>query len=134
MAVTRWQFVTLDGTDSFTFEQNPKKMTSPYRPKNIVVSTTTAVDGQALLVEAQTKPTDWTFQGALLTQTMHDAMVTWVNKRERIYLYDHYSRQMIVYLTQYDWQPRNSTNWPWAADYTMHAYVLQEPMLNGVAS
>ena len=115
--VIKWRFVDPHpgaSPSSYTFLINPNAMNSPFPKKAVQIAGTTAVTGQGLASEAATPPLEWTFSGVILHQTQLDAFNTWMQKRVRIYIYDHYERRYTAYLTSFEPSPgRKSRTYPW---------------------
>ena len=127
--VRRWVFTdpylhSNDPDYTYTVAFNPREMTSLWPTKRVTARMTTAVTGQALVTEGAAMPTEWTFKGTIFDQTHHDALLRWVNKRNRITIVDHYGRTISAYLTRYDVAPKRSLNVPWRHEYTISALVF----------
>jgi len=130
----RWKFTDPHaGADpsEYVFAVNPKRMTSPYRAKTITYAVTTAQDGKALATEGMTPPKEWQFGGTSLTEDQLKAFETWLAKRTRIYVYDHYGRRYEVYLKELDSAPhegRTNPTYPFRHEWTWTAVLFGNPV------
>jgi hypothetical protein len=111
-------------TNTWTFEINPKEMTSPFRGRNIVGQGSVAVGGQTLVWEGNPGPADWEFRGRIFTKTMFDKLLEWSKRQNRFYLYDHFGRKLTVIFTRFDPIPRTQMHHYWNHDYSMTAIVF----------
>lgn len=125
--ITRWRFVDPVLSTSYTFENNPSKMSSPLRDKNIGFTATTAPDGQNIVAEGQPVPKEWTFQGVVRSQAFYDALVLWFAKGYRIQVVDHFSRTWDFVFTKLDVQPKNAIDVPWKHDYQVTGLIVGGP-------
>lgn len=76
-----------DGTTTMNFAYNPDGMSSPYRPKEIQVST-----AQLQTIMNPKKATDWSFSGNVYSNAEYTKLVTWHNKDLVLQLTDHLGR------------------------------------------
>lgn len=123
----RW---TLDdgAGDVYTFVVNPNAMSSPWLDVPVTASGTTAPGGAILLTEGARTAKEMTISGVLLDQMQHDILAAWLNKRRRVYLTDHFSRRMIVFIKAYNPVPKRRTSWK--HDWEMTLLVLAQPRGN----
>jgi hypothetical protein len=120
----RWRFS--DGVETYNFQVNPNQADSPF--KDVAVEPLMTTDNVTLLVQGTKAPRVMTFSGFLYDPTQYDAFLAWLRKRRRVYLYDHFDRQMEVVVTSYQPRPRKTTlSHPWAHDYTISVIILKEP-------
>jgi hypothetical protein len=110
--------------DVYSFEVNPNEMSSPWEDINVVASVTTA--GNFLLTQGSRQAKQFTFSGVLLTKDQYDVMVTWLQKKRRVYLIDHFGRRLIVFLTSFNPTPKRRVGWK--HQYEMTMLVLSEPV------
>lgn len=129
--VRKWIFQDPATGEVYHFPYNPSQMTSPFGPKNITYTPTTAIDGNKLSFEGQQAPVQWQFQGFIRSQAEHDAFIHWVGKRNRVWISDHFGRAWLAYLTQFEAIPHPANDIPWAQDYTMHALIFDGPVTPG---
>lgn len=124
--VQRWRFVDPYTGENWTFPHNPSAMSSPFPTRNITTKVTTAVDGQALMFEGNTSPTEWTFQGVTLDPAHYESLRAWVydNKRRRIHVFDHFGRQITCVLQSVSFTPKRAVNRYWKHDYEVKAIVI----------
>jgi len=122
--VQRWVFEDPAVPESYTVEYNPNQMSSPFREKKSGISTTTAIDGQALLTESQPQPKTWQFSGFILSQVHYDALLKWSLKPNRTYITDHWGRKLSVYWTSFNPEPKRGLQYPYRHTYTCQLLVL----------
>lgn len=104
-----WQFIN-----------NPTKWTSPGNTKTITHVSTPPIGGQILAWESGTKPEAYEFSGTILTQDEYVELKSWSDRPNRFWLIDHRNKARLVSFTNFDHQPANIANSPWAGPYTMH--------------
>jgi hypothetical protein len=126
--VKKWVFQDPATSDVYHFAINPNTMNSPYGPKKIEFAATTAIDGQKLAFEGQSPPVEWQFSGTLLAQAQYDAFVTWSQKRNRIWVTDHYGRAWLCYITNFQPTAKRSHQFPWAHDWEMTVLIFDGPV------
>ena len=71
-----------------------------------------------------------TFSGVLLDPNQYDQFLMWLRKRRRVYLYDHFDRQMEVVVTSYQPKPPRAPTTvaqPYRHEYTITVIILKEP-------
>lgn len=112
---------------SYVFEISPNTMTSPFGPRAIRSSSTTAIDGRTLLFEGLAPPVDWSLNGSILTQTHYDALYYWSKRKRRVFLTDHFRRVYLVVVHSFEPIPRRSLEHPWSHTYTMKALIVGGP-------
>jgi hypothetical protein len=123
VTVLRWKLIDPSNTDVYTFPRNPLSMTSPYRVKAVTASSTT--NGKILLTEGAQTAQQWSFSGPLLDkQNLLDLLDWTYDRRRRVLIQDHFSRQISCYLTGLDVQPKRRTGYYYSHDYTINALVL----------
>lgn len=126
--VKKWVFQDPATAETYHFEINPNQMTSPFAQRQITYQATTAIDGNKLAWEGQEAAVQWQFEGYIRSQTEYDAFVFWRNKRNRIWVTDHYGRAWLGYITNFDAKPRRSMNVPWSHTYTMTFLIFGGPV------
>lgn len=119
--VQRWRFI--DGLDTYTVPINPNEMTSPFPEKNIQVQTTVSSNGQPVVYEGATKPTQWQFSGVILGEQHLTDLLAWSQKKRRIVINDHFGRSLDVYITAFKPTPKRSSRY-WKHEYTVNALVF----------
>lgn len=128
----RWVFNDpTDGADpaTYTVPLNPNQMTSPYpAPRNLTTKTSTAVGGQPIVWEGQATPTEWTFQGTILTSDHLEAMLVWRAKNTITTITDHFNRTWTVYWEDFQPVPAGSTQYPNKHTYTAKVLVFGGPV------
>lgn len=128
MAQFKWRFEDLQDTNPatkvWTLEQNPREMTSPFGPRNIVARGSVAVGGQMLAWEGNPGPVEWEFRGRIRTKTAYDEFLRWSKKPHRFYLYDHFGRRLTVVLTNFNPAPKTDIHRYWSHEYSMSALVF----------
>ena len=112
---------------SYVFDISPHTMTSPFGPRAIRASPTTAIDGKTLLFEGLAPPVDWSFSGNILSQEHYDALHYWSTRKRRVFLTDHYRRIYLVVVHSYEPTPKTSLQHPWSHIYTMKALIVGGP-------
>ncbi len=130
----RW--VLSDSAGSYTFITNPNAMTTPFAERNIVLKATTAIDGQAILMEGCRQPQVWTFSGDILQHEHYEALRAWVYDRlgRRVVISDHFGRRIVCVLTKFDPIPKRAIGRYWRHTYTVTAIVISigRPTVNEV--
>lgn len=126
--VQRWRFFDPHdpnpATNVYTFPMNPSAMSSPFPARAVTSSTTTAIDGQALFFEGAAPAAEWTFSGTILDSTHHEALRAWVyDRRRRIFVYDHFGRELQCVLVSFTPTPKRSVGHYWRHDYEIKALV-----------
>lgn len=127
--VVKWKFFDPYDTDTSTntayFPVNPNAMTSPFPQRQISTVATTAIDGQTIFVEGQAKPVDWQFSGWINTPYHYDLLRSWVyERRRRITITDHFGRDIVCVLTNFDAVPQMKNNVYWRHTYTVRGLVV----------
>ena len=131
MAVHRWRFIDPSSGDYYVFEHNPKEMTSPFPRRNITAQTTTAINGQVVLMEGNPGPAEWTFRGSIRSKAHYDALRSWVYddqgrpRSRRIIILDHFGRQLEALLLSFNPTPKRALNVYWRHEYEMTALVTK---------
>lgn len=128
--VQRWRFFDPydpdPRTNIYTFTFNPNEMSSPFPQRNVTAETTTAVDGQTLFFEGNARPTEWSFAGDILDAAHYEALRSWVyDRRRRIYIYDHFGREIQCVLTAFTPTPKRSVCRYWRHTYEIRAFVFK---------
>ena len=124
MAVVRWRFDDPVTLESYTFEINPSEGGSPALKKNLSYVNTAAPDGRALAFEGRMNTQTSSFKGTILTEEHYQAMETWFNKRNQIYMTDDLGRTLSIYITDFEPQRVRSVQHPWKHTYTCSYFVL----------
>ena len=130
LTVKKWRFVdpydTNPATNSYTFEINPNDETGVLPQRAIQSMTSTAPSGQVLLFEAATPAKEWSFSGTLLSKAQYDALSSWCyDRKRRIYIYDHFGRQITAVLTGVDMKPKRTQRHYWRHEYTVSCLVIK---------
>jgi hypothetical protein len=129
VTTTRWVLEDVGpGGVTYTFPNNPSRMSSPHPRRSLTTEHSTSPDGQALIWEGAARPYAWEFAGYCGTEAFYDALKLFVDIGRRFYLTDHRSRQWIVSFDHFDAQPRRDINNDWAHDYTMRATIYGGPL------
>ena len=129
MAVHRWSFFDPTSGQTYVFEQNPNRMSSPFPNRNINAQTTTALGGRTFFIEGNTSPVEWTFGGSIRTKQFYETLRSWVYNdqgtplRRRIVITDHFGRKINAVLLSFDPQPKRAVNVYWRHDYEIKALV-----------
>jgi hypothetical protein len=111
-------------TQTYTFPINPDRMTSPFPARQVTYESTTAIDGQPIMWEAQTPPKQWGFGGTILNDTHYEALRHWTYDRQgRLWLWDHFGRRLTVTLTDFAPEPKRGVGRYWLHEYTVNAWV-----------
>lgn len=127
--VRRWVLQDTHTGDAYTFEFNPSEMTSPHGAKRIEFAATTAVRGEKIAFEGSAEPVQWQFTGAIFTKAMHDELLYWSKKNNRVWLTDHLGRAWLIYITNYAPIPLRSVGKPWRHNYTVNALIFFGPVV-----
>jgi hypothetical protein len=116
---------TNTATNTYTFTQNPTQMTSPFQGRNLVAQGTVLPGGRVLMWEGNKSAGQWQFRGSIRNKAHYENLRKWVFERgNRIYLTDHFGRQMVVVLQDFQPEPRRSVGVYWRHDYTIVAQVI----------
>jgi hypothetical protein len=118
VAVYRWTFDDGAGT-TYTVPINPKTMSKLRAARAISTKVTTAVTGQALFFEGQRPPQQINFAGTLIDKAHYDALDWWTYNTGRITITDHFLRKLSVVHTDFDAEPKYTTQYYWRHDYTV---------------
>ena len=124
MAVLRWRFEDPATGESYTVPMNPKEMKSLWPDRPITVKGTTAAQGQGLAWEGNSTPVEWGFSGAALDYAHHEALRGWVYDHGRIYITDHFGRQITCVLKKFDATPDGKYKHRWRHTYEISGYVF----------
>jgi hypothetical protein len=127
--VFRWQFYDPydpnPDTATYQFPRNPNAMTTPFPQRNLTLKQVTAIDGQVLLYEGQPTLAQWTFSGDIKDAAHYDLLRSWVyDRKHRIYVTDHFGRQLLVVLTKFDAVPKRGVGVYWRHTYTITGTVI----------
>jgi hypothetical protein len=112
----------------YTFPINPKEMSSPHAPVNLLVDRTVAEAGQVHVWEGGLAAHEWTFTGYLETQAFHDALKNYKAIGRRFHLRDHRNRIWTVTFTDVKYVPVRNNDKPWAHTYTVSALIYGGPV------
>lgn len=121
----RWKFV--DGGTTYTFEQNPREMSSPYAPHTTEARPRGAIDSRYRPSRQPRQPHQWTFSGGIRSKAFYDQLVLWLNKPGRFTVIDHFGRQFTVRIVSFEATPKRSRNVEWRFEYTITALVFFGP-------
>lgn len=126
--VKRWVFQDPATGETYHFHYNPNAMRSPFATKTISATPTTAIDGQVLAFESMAAPAEWEFEGFIRTKDHYDALLHWKEKRNRVWLTDHFGRAWLVYVKSFDPTPRRDNENYWSHTYTMSCLIFAGPV------
>lgn len=133
--VTRWTLTeTANSGVSWTMPINPYEMGSINTPKNVTAKPTVAANGNVLLVEGSATPQAWSFSGSILDYQHYEDLLAWFDKRQRLYLDDHFGRRLTIYIVDFAPIPKRRRNRYWSHDYTVQAYILARPTATEMAA
>ena len=125
MSFLRWVFTDPATGATYEFPVNPNKMTSVFPDKTITIETTTAGDGQVLLFQGNTKPTNWQFSGDILDEAQYEALRHWTyDIHNRIKVTDHFGRDLLVVLQSFAPEPKAGNGKFWRHLYTIKAVLI----------
>ena len=114
-----------DDTATYSPPINPNKMTSVFPQRALNNAVTTAIDGQALVWEGQSKPMSWSFSGAIFNADHYDMLRSWVyDRRRRITITDHFGRPLVVVLQEFNVVPVLVRSKYWRHDYTITGLLI----------
>jgi len=122
---SRWTMHDPVANTTYTFDRNPREMTTPHLPQSTTPMGTT-IDGLTRAARSQATPIEWTFTGDLRTKEQHDALKTWAEKQNRIQVKDHFDRVWEVMPIQFDateLRPRATV--PWRYSYRMRTMLYR---------
>lgn len=122
---SRWTLYDPTLATTWTFERNPREMTTPHLP-NQTTGMSTTVDLLTRVERRHPVPVEWTFTGDIRSQTQHDALRTWATKDHRVHVKDHHDRVFEVMFIQFDAQEQRPTaRIPWRFTYRMRALLYR---------
>lgn len=124
--VTKWQFVDPSTAQSYQFEINPNEDGLPGYQKTISTQTSTApgTEGNVIVFEGRDEPRQGSFSGVTLSQSQHEAFITWFNKRNQIQVVDDLGRTFSIIITAYKPTRRWARSHNWRHDYTIDYLVV----------
>lgn len=126
--VTKWILQDkAPGGETYVFDLNPARMTSPFAPKMITPETTTAPDGQPVLWQGADRPHLWQFEGKIRLQSQYDAFVRFLELQRKFYLIDHRNRAWVVTFEEFSPEHIGRNNELNNYRYSMSAYVYAGP-------
>ncbi len=106
-----------------TFDINPVTFDPPGRNTNIVVSLTTAPNGQTLLFQGRDNPGELSFTGAVLTQSFYNKLDAEKDKNYPLVLTDDQGNTWNIVFRSWRWTRLRRTN-NWRFDYQTTAIVV----------
>lgn len=115
--VVRWTFEDLATGDSYEWEVNPNSGGSPQYRKTITYQHT--LGGRTLIFEGADEPLTGQISGTLLSQTQHETLVDWWDKRHLIRLTDDLGRTYMIYIVSYEPERQRSVQYGYKHSYTM---------------
>jgi hypothetical protein len=121
-----WKLTDPLTSSTYDFPVNPNEMTSPFPERNITAHGTTSPNGQPLFFEGARTPVQWSFSGNCPTAAQYEALRAWVYDRtgRRVILVDHFGRQLVCILRNFDAKPRRDKNRYWHHTYQITAHVI----------
>lgn len=126
--VQRWKLTEVaNPAVTWTMPINPYEMGSIFAPKNITSRPVLAANGSALLFEGSPDAHPWSFAGSILDYQHYEDLLRWFDKRQRVYLDDHFGRRLTVYIADFSPTPKRRRNRYWSHDYEVQAYILKRP-------
>jgi len=122
MSVLRWTFQDpAFPSVIYTLPWNPQTMSSPFPARSITALATTAIDGQVLLQEGMAEPANWSFSGIIKDAAHYEALRGWTYGHGRIYIFDHFGRQLTVVLKNFKPSPEKIR----IGHYWRHTYEVE---------
>ena len=122
--MSRWTFTDLTTSEVYTFERNPREMTSPHLPQGTVALPMT-VDTRNRATRSLPTPTEWSFTGDIRTEAQHEALRTWAKRTSFVKVTDHLGRQWKVQLVQFDVaEQRPTARQAWRFTYRMRTLLF----------
>lgn len=123
--VVKWRFDDpSSSSDSYVFEINPNDDGLPGYRKNFQISSTSAPEGKTLVMEGRDEPRRGSFSGVSLTDTQHNAFITWFNKRNQIQVTDDLGREFMIIIESYQPTRRWTRTYNYRHDYTIDYIVV----------
>ena len=127
VVVLRWVFLDPSSGETYTVPRNPDAMTSPFPQRTLTSKFTSALDGQALLLEGSPTLANWQFSGTVQDAAHYEALRHWCNDiGGRVTITDHYGRDIVCVLSQFAPVPvRNLVKGKyWDHTYQINATVV----------
>jgi hypothetical protein len=122
--VVRWSFYDPITLVSYEFEVNPREGGTPGRRKNITSQTTSASDGQAIIMEGAREPMTYEFSGTLLTEDQYNTFLEWFDLARQIQVTDDLGRQFWIFITEFSPKRERAIHFPWKHSYSIKATIL----------
>ena len=120
--VVRWLFEDLTDNTSYEFEINPNDGGSPQFKKTITYQSTLA--GNPLIFEGADEVKTTQVTGTLRSQSQHDTLVNWFEKRHLIRLTDDLGRTYMIYITAYEPKRVRAATAPYKHTYTLSYTIV----------
>jgi hypothetical protein len=119
----KWRLRDPGDGSTWTFERNPKQMSTPHLPQQ-TTQMAVARDGLTRTYRQHAVASDFSFGGDIRTQSQYDQLQLWVAKGRRIEVRDHLNRTWDVLPLQLDVEEqRPSQTVAWKYTYTVKALV-----------
>lgn len=133
--VQRWKLTEYaNPAETWTMPINPYEMGSIIAPKNVSAKPVLSSNGASLLFEGSREPQPWSFSGAILDYQHYEDLLRWFDKRQRVFLDDHFARRLTIYIVDFAPIPKRRRNRYWSHDYTVQAYILKRPTASEMAA
>jgi hypothetical protein len=120
----RWTFN--DGSTTVTLDINPSSMDSPFFKRTISTQENCAGTDYIVTEGAATAAT-MSFSGLIRFKAEYDRLFDWFlgqYSKQRIYITDHFGRELMCVPVSFDPKPRRNTMYYWAHDFTASVVVL----------
>lgn len=116
------------GLATFTMDQNPTSMSSPFPDNVFTIEGTTAPDGQLLTWEGARRAKDWSWSGYFETEAMLNTMLAYLSLNHRFYVIDHRNRAWVVSFESFEPEPVKNVDKPWAHNYKAVFLIYDGPL------
>lgn len=124
MPVVKWIFTDPIEIESYTFEINPNAGGSPQYKKNFTYSSTSAPDGQTVMMQGRSDPLYLEFSGTILSEDQYRTMVDWWYRNCIIQITDDLERQYYVVFTDFSPKRERAVHSPWKHSYTARCTII----------
>lgn len=126
--VNQWVWYDPKLDETWVMERNPDEMTTPHPPKNSTIFSrsigglNSVGNGVSRVLQFRQRPFEWQFSGNVRSQAMHDTLLLWTARTNRLHITDHLERTWEVRITAPDIdEERQSARNAWRFRYTIKA-------------
>lgn len=129
----RWQFHDPIAGDTYTFAQNPNKMSS-FEITRAFNSGSSGSRDTRVRVRSEESGPPFQFSGTLRTQAQYDAFVNWRFRTNPITVTDHFARKILFIPTGFEPEDQRDGRNPWLHKYVFKGRLIPARFLAAVNS